>query len=180
MTGPLPSVFLNGTVGSGKTTTAFQLSALLRGRGIPHAVIDLDALRTGWPAPAEDPFNHELELANLQSVAANFTRAGARMFILAGVLEDSGEMERYRGAVGASPLVFCRLVCSNTELSRRISLRHRDDPEAMAWHLRRAPELTEILNRTVAHGSVVDTTGRTPEEVAGRVLRQLDSVSLAG
>ena len=86
MTDLPPSVFLNGTVGSGKTTTAFQLGALLRGRGIPHAVIDLDALRTGWPAPPADPFSHELELANLQSVAAHVTAAGARMFILAGVL----------------------------------------------------------------------------------------------
>lgn len=179
MTELLPSVFLNGTVGSGKTTTAFQLGALLRGRGIPHAVVDLDALRTGWPAPAADPFNHELELANLQSVAAHFAAAGARVFILAGVLEDPGEMERYRAAVGDSRLVFCRLVCSDSELSRRIALRHRDDPDAKAWHLRRAPELTEILDRTGADDGIVDTTGSTPEEVASRVLQLLDSVSLA-
>ena len=89
-------------------------------------------------------------------------------------------MKRYRSAVGDNRLVFCRLVCSNTELSRRISLRHRDDPEGMAWHLRRAPELSEILNRAGGHDGVVDTTGRTPAEAAGRVLRQLDSVPLAG
>ena len=45
----LESVFLNGTVGAGKTTTGEALHWLLAADGISNAVIDLDELRRSWP-----------------------------------------------------------------------------------------------------------------------------------
>src|SRR4051794_6816512 len=96
----LESVFFNGTVGAGKTTTGETLHRLLADDGIGNAMIDLDQLRRSWPAPPGDRFNHELELKNLRSVAANYRDAGVRRFILAGVIEDPAEVERYRGALG--------------------------------------------------------------------------------
>jgi adenylylsulfate kinase len=70
------TVFLNRTVGVGKSTTANVSSALLVEGDTPNATIELDALRAAWPAPADDPFNSEPELANLRPFAANTARLG--------------------------------------------------------------------------------------------------------
>jgi adenylylsulfate kinase len=40
------ALFVNGTVGVGKTTVAEQVAGLLAAAGDPHAWIDLDALST--------------------------------------------------------------------------------------------------------------------------------------
>lgn len=69
-------VFLNGTVGAGKTTVADALSDLERRYRRPHAVIDLDQLRRLWPSTESDPFHLELELEYLAVVAANYRRFG--------------------------------------------------------------------------------------------------------
>ncbi|MDR6989252.1 adenylylsulfate kinase-like enzyme [Paenarthrobacter nitroguajacolicus] len=45
-------IFLNGTVGVGKTTVAVYVGKALQRLGIAHAIIDLDAIRHAWPAPA--------------------------------------------------------------------------------------------------------------------------------
>src|SRR5688500_5736343 len=84
---PARALFINGTVGAGKTTTANEIAMLLQHRGIPYAIIDLDSLRNAWPSPPDDRFNLELELQNLAAVVTNFRNAGAEIFILAGVLE---------------------------------------------------------------------------------------------
>jgi adenylylsulfate kinase-like enzyme len=91
------ALFLNGSVGAGKTTTAEAVGRLLGRRSVPHAVIDLDWLRCAWPSPERDPFNHELELRNLTAVAANYRAAGAQLLVLAGVISSSaGWSSRYR------------------------------------------------------------------------------------
>ena len=81
------ALFINGTVGAGKTTTANEIGKLLQGRAIPHAIIDLDSLRNAWPSPPDDRFNLEVELQNLAAVASNFRDAGAEILLVAGVIE---------------------------------------------------------------------------------------------
>jgi adenylylsulfate kinase len=103
------SLFINGTVGVGKSTVASHLSHLLRSSGRPHAVIDLDDVRRSWPSPENDPFNQELELRNLTALAANFSEAGAELFIIAGVIEEATEVRRYREALGTADCSFLDL-----------------------------------------------------------------------
>ncbi|WP_127822674.1 ATP-binding protein [Acidipropionibacterium jensenii] len=45
------TVLINGSVGTGKTTTAEALGDEVKQRGIPGAVIDVDWLRRSWPSP---------------------------------------------------------------------------------------------------------------------------------
>lgn len=162
-------LLLTGTVGAGKTTVAEEVGALLAARGVPHAVIDLDALRRVWPAPPGDPFNTALELANLRAVAANARAAGARVLVLAGVVEDVAGLEAHAEAAGL-PLAVVRLRVAPEEAERRLRERHRADPEGLAWHLHRRGELEAVLDAAGLPGTTVDTTGLTPEEVAERAL----------
>lgn len=165
----LESVFLNGTVGAGKTTTGETLHRLLAGDGISNAMIDLDQLRRSWPAPPTDRFNHELELKNLQSVAANYREAGARRFILAGVLEDSAEVERYRIALGGGKLTVIRLDPPLDAVQERLRNRHDPDSTELAWHLHRSGELHGILTPAQLEAHIMAVGRQSPNEVARNV-----------
>ena len=96
------ALLINGTVGSGKTTTADAIGTQLRDRGVPHAVIDLDWLRNAWPAPVGDPFNDLIGLQNLESMITNFRSAGIQRFVLAGCWRAPP------GDSGMSPPWVCR------------------------------------------------------------------------
>ncbi len=165
----LESVFLNGTVGAGKTTTGEALHWLLADDGISNAVIDLDALRRSWPAPSTDRFNHELELRNLQAVAGNYREVGVRRLILAGVLEQAAEVDRYRAALGGGKLTVIRLEAPIETIQERLRNRHEPNSPELAWHLDRSVELDEILTEARLDTHVVATGRRGPSQVAQAV-----------
>ena len=100
-------LLVTGTVGAGKTAVAEALGDLLAERGVPHAVIDVDWLRRSWPSPPDDPFNGGITLRNLRAVARNFLDDGARLLVLAGVVESRAERESYQDAIGV-PMAVCR------------------------------------------------------------------------
>ena len=162
----MDSIFVNGTVGAGKSTLADALSAAERGA---HAVIDLDAIRRLRPAPSSDRFNHELELLNLRSLAGNYRAAGAKRFILAGVIEAEAELPRYTDALGSSGLFVCRLVARADVLESRLRFRHRGDPEGLIWHLDRVRTLTQILEAADIDDLVLDSSDIPSVELAAAV-----------
>jgi len=159
-------VFLNGTVGAGKSAVADALSAA---EPLTHAVVDLDEIRRLTPSPADDRFNRELELVNLRSLAVNYRAAGAQRFILAGVIEQRREVQRYVEALGSTGMLVCRLTARPDVLERRLRSRHRDDPSGLAWHLSRTGELAEILRLEALDDLVLDTSDRGAVEVAREV-----------
>jgi chloramphenicol 3-O-phosphotransferase len=165
------AVFINGTVGAGKTTTAAALSSLLSDQQEPHALVDLDQVRLLFPPPAGDPFQHEVELVNLRDMATNYRSSGAAKLIVAGVLETASEIPRYVGALGVESLLICRLLVDPGTAQARLHHRHVDDLEALTWHLHRTVELSEVLDRALVDDIEVDTTRRTPKEVATEIGR---------
>ncbi|MGO4254184.1 adenylyl-sulfate kinase [Paenarthrobacter sp. TAF1] len=166
-------IFLNGTVGVGKTTVAHCIGDALEEIGIAHAVIDLDAIRCAWPAPVGDKFNHEIELINLASLVKNYANAGIETFVLAGVIEDAKEIRRYRHALGGKPLDICRITASEAILRERLTGRHKNDPHGLRWHLDRAGELDDILTERSLDDFVVSSSGRSAESVAQDILKSV-------
>jgi len=160
------AIFINGTVGAGKTTVAHAVGAMELGR---HAVIDLDAIRQFGPSSGEDPFNHELELANLRCVSENYRKAGAVRFILAGVIEQAAEIPRYISAVGCRDLFVCRLTANESALRDRLARRHQAEPDELAWLLTRAPQLTRILDERAFDDLVIDSSERSPVDLAAEI-----------
>lgn len=159
-------IFINGTVGSGKTSAAEELSVLEAQAEHPHAVIDSDNVRRLWPRPNGDPFQHELELENLRDLAANYRAAGARHVIVAGVIEEKAEVPRYAAALQAERMLVCRLVTDANALESRLIARHSDDPVARDWYLNRSGELAAILEAAALDDVVIETTSRSPRQVA--------------
>lgn len=163
------ALLISGTVGAGKTTAAEAVGDLLRAEGVPHAVIDLDELRRGWPSPPDDRFNLSIELANLAAVAANYLRAGAHRLVLAGVLEAAAARHRYKDAV-AIPLHVARLRVDLSLARRRLRRRHAGHAAALEWHLHRVQELHTILEVAGADDFVIDTDVLTVEQIARALL----------
>ena len=162
------ALFINGTVGAGKTTTADEIGKLLQGRAIPHAIVDLDSLRNAWPPPPDDRFNLELELRNLAAVASNFRDAGAEILVVAGVIEVGAVRRSYEVALGM-PVTVCRLVLPLPRLRARIMARHPAGAER-EWHLARTGELDAILEAAQVDDFIVTVDDDQPDAVAARVL----------
>ncbi|MDO4067166.1 hypothetical protein [Clavibacter michiganensis] len=160
------AVILTGTVGAGKTTTMHALGALLAERRIPHALVDMDAVRLLRPAPRTDPFQQELALRNLGDLSRNYREAGASVVIVAAVVERAEDLVSYAAALGSRDPLLVRLTVDAGEVQARIEERHLDDAHALAWHSARAPELAAIIDRAGLGGHAIDTTSRTPAEVA--------------
>ncbi|MEV7598658.1 hypothetical protein AB0O91_14875 [Kitasatospora sp. NPDC089797] len=165
------ALLLTGTVGVGKTTTADLVGDLLADLGVPSAVIDLDRLCQAWPAPAGDPFQRLLLLANLRAVAGNYRAAGAHRLVLAGVAESAAERDAYQEALGM-PLRVCRLTADLPAVHARLRARHEADHDtaSLPWHLHRADELHTVLESAGISDLTVDTTHLAPDQVAHAVL----------
>jgi adenylylsulfate kinase len=168
--GPVPTraLFINGTVGAGKTTTAHEIGTLLQDRGTPYAIIDLDSLRNAWPSPLDDRSNLELDLQNLAAVATNFRSAGPRFSSSPASSRLLLFAPRYEAALGV-PIAVCRLVVPLPRLRSRIVARHRAGAER-DWHLARIGELDAILQAAQVDDLVVTMDDEPPDVIAARVL----------
>jgi gluconate kinase len=169
------ALLLTGTVGVGKTTTSEAVGRLLERTGVPHAVIDLDWLSKGWPAPEADPFQFALLLANLRAVAANFLQAGAQRLVLAGVVETRADRDRYQDALGV-PLVVVRLRADLDVVRTRLAGRHAHEEAELGWYLHRSGELDAVLDGANVADHTLDVTGLGVHTAAAAVLAAVDGV----
>lgn len=153
------AVWLNGTVGVGKTTVGHVLAEHLADAGEAVAFINTDDLGTSWPRPPDDPFNVRLVTKNLAQLASNYTAAGTRTIVVAGVVQRNAQLVHFANALGTVPRLV-RLVASATEIEHRLRGRHGDlDHSGLRWHLARAPELDDILDEGDLSMTVVENDG---------------------
>lgn len=165
----VPLLVINGTVGVGKTTVATLVADGLAARSIPYAAVDFDALadtniRSPW-----DPFAFGLGLAVLDGLWLRARALGARVLVIAGVVETCESRDALTGTVPGCRPTIVRLRAPAAVVQER--LRRRMGPGAsLDWHLNRLTELDAILDRAAVDDAVVETAGMAPEEVARRVL----------
>jgi chloramphenicol 3-O-phosphotransferase len=164
----VPVLLVTGPVGAGKTTIAGEVSALLNHAGVPHAVVDMDALRWCYPSPPDDPYNEALARRNLAAIWPNFRAAGAGRLVLAEVLESPEGLGAYGAAIPGAEIVVVRLRASVPTLAARVT--RRETGSGRDWHLARAAELAVQLERDGIGDVVVDTDGRSVGDVAREVL----------
>lgn len=167
MSEAVPVLLLTGTVGSGKTTLAYECNDALGERRIPNAAIDLDALTAQWPPSSK--WNADLMFENLALLWPNYQAHGAERLVLAHVLEDGTERERYRAAVPGAELTVVRVVAP--EVLRLDRLRGRMPPgPSLDWHLRRTVELEAVLARAGVEDLVIENGDRPVRDVVEDLL----------
>ena len=166
---------MNGTCGSGKTTIGAAVAELAARSGESVAFVDMDALSQSWPRPQDDPFNKVLGIRNLSSVVRNFSDDGVMSVVIAGVIRDEEDLARYEEALRLN-LTVVRLLAPLDVIDERLRSRHGDaDAKGMAWHRQRAPELSEILDRSAVRMVAVSNT-RQVSEVAQEVFEDIREV----
>jgi predicted kinase len=173
------SVWLNGTVGVGKTTVGEVLAQHLADAGDTVAFINTDDLGRCWPRPDQDRFNAALVQRNLASLASNYVDAGARTIVIAGVIQTNDQLDRYSAALGTTPHLV-RIVAPVDVIEQRLHTRHGpSDQTGLSWHLERAPELNNILDRSDLSMKTVDNS-ETPLVAAKAVLAAIGWPNGAG
>jgi predicted kinase len=163
MTTPVPVLLLTGTVGSGKTTLAYEVNDLLSERAVPNAAIDLDALTAQWPPSSR--WNADLMFENLASLWPNYRARGTTHLVLAHVLEDGAERDRYRAAVPGAELTVIRVVAPEALRIARLRARMPPGP-SLDWHLDRTVELEAILAGAALEDLVIENGERPIRAVA--------------
>jgi hypothetical protein len=123
-------VLLTGVYGSGKSSVAEEIAYLLEQRGEPYALLDLDYLSWAGTGANDRAAEFGLMLQNLAAVAANYRRAGIRLFVLAYFVRSREEAQAVRAALGL-PLQVARLTVPLPVIERRlagdVSSGRRDD-----------------------------------------------------
>jgi hypothetical protein len=84
-------VLLTGVYASGKSSVTEEIAYLPEQRGEPCALLDLDYLSWAGTGTGDRASEFGLMVQNLATVAANYRRAGIRLFALA--LGNIGERE---------------------------------------------------------------------------------------
>jgi adenylylsulfate kinase len=180
--GRIRVIVITGPVGVGKTSVGAAASAILSGEGVPHAFIDVDALRWCHPSPEDDPFHVALGLRNLAAVWRSYREAGARRLLLADVVEAQAEqIAAYRAALETENVLVVRLVASIPSLHRRLEC--RETGASLEWHRNRAIELQELMERRAIGDIVIETDERAVTEVAREMLVRagwIESTARAG
>lgn len=163
----IATLLLSGTAASGKSTIASEIHAQLTTLEVPHATLDLDALACQWPATSTG--NRDLMFENLAALWPNYQSRGATHLVLAQVVRDREELDRYRTAIPGAEICVCRLRTAEQTRVERIG-RQMPPGAARDRQLRRTVDLEVILDRGAPGSLVVDNDDRPVPEVALDVL----------
>lgn len=166
----VPTLFITGPGGVGKTTVAYEVCRQLEAAGVSHAMIDADELDRVYPAPPEDPHKSELTKRNLAAVWSNLRAAGAERLILTVVAASlDEELEYVRGAIPGADVTAVRLRASQEDLLARV--RGREVGSGYDYQAPRTLRQARITAEQPAGDRlVVDTSGLSVVEVAREVL----------
>jgi adenylylsulfate kinase-like enzyme len=150
----LPVLWLCGPSGVGKSTVAWELFTRLPGAGY----VDIDQLGMCYPEIPSDPGRTVLEASILGRAVANFAAAGASSLVVSGYIDSRRGIHTEYLTQAAHTVL--RMRCDQPELRRRLEVRARPGEQRESL-LREA----EILDRSSLAYPVLDTTGRTTDEV---------------
>lgn len=114
---------LNGSPGSGKTTTGNAISELLRERNIAHAFIDFDELCIIYPEK-----DKSVQWKNLTAVCKNFSEVSGLTKIVLPITIDSQEiLDLLRNCAPYAKWIICELIADRETLLKRVTEREPNE-----------------------------------------------------
>lgn len=165
------ALLIGGRAGVGKTTVAWEVSALLRARQVPHAVVEGDYMGQVHPAPEGDPDRSRITESNLTAVWANFARHGYRRLIYTNtvsVLPESADM--FLRAMGERTRII-RVLLTASDSTARERLTGRELGSELEHELRGSMHKARLLDeRTPVDAVRVATDGRSVADIAREVV----------
>jgi hypothetical protein len=111
-------VLITGVYGSGKSSVAEEMAAVLEEHNAPYALLDLDFLAWFDTGNEGEPTERRMMLRNLAALVGNYLAVvGVRFFVLAKAVRDREELEGLRAGL-PMPLKVVRLTVSRWRRSR--------------------------------------------------------------
>ncbi len=161
------AIVITGAPGAGKSSVAQAFTTLLDNAGVEHGAIESEQLAWGTPW-LPDGQVHE-QLAAVCRLQRGY---GRRLFVVVATTETQEDLDGLLVAIGAErAMVVCLRapgeVCATRVLER--------EPErwagrvALALHAR---ELADVIPALVGVDLVLDTDGRSADDVAVELLRR--------
>lgn len=163
---------VGGASGTGKTSVALELSALLRRERIAHALVDGDNLDASYPAPG-DVDREWFSAVNLGKIWETYRAAGQHRLVYVNTVSvlETGALAAVVGTGTDTEVEVVAVLLSADPSSVHERLRGRERGSELAVHLERSDaRRAELEERAPAWVTRVDTTGRTIGEVAAEVL----------
>lgn len=161
-------LFVGGASGTGKTSVALEVSALLRRERVAHALVDGDNLDASYPDP-DDVAREWFTARNLAALWGTYRDAGQRRLVYVNTVSVL-ETQSLAAAVDADAQVVAVLLGADSEAVAG-RLRDRERGSELEVHLERsAARRTQLEEQAPAWVSRVDTTGRTIGDVAAQVV----------
>ena len=130
-------MLITGVYGSGKSSVAEEMAAVLEEHDAPYALLDFDFLAWFDTGSEGGPTEHRMMLRNLAAMVGNYLDVGVRFFVLARALRDGAELEDLKVGLPMT-LKVVRLTVPLEEIEERLShdptTGRRDDlREAAVW-----------------------------------------------
>jgi dephospho-CoA kinase len=168
----VPTLFITGAPGSGKTALAKEVSELLWRVDEPHAVVDLDELCRGVLPGGTADFNRTLAFENLAAVWTNFYAAGVRRLVLARVIQSAADLDLFAEAIPGCNLAVCRVSAERSTIIDRIQ--RREPGLAAAFLESVSRDLDDEIARLDLPGLVVENGDSSITDLALDVLERID------
>ncbi|RKT84546.1 hypothetical protein SAMN05421805_103480 [Saccharopolyspora antimicrobica] len=164
-------LLIGGRAGVGKTTVAWEVSALLRRAAVSHAIIDGDFLGQVHPAPDDDPDRSEITERNLAAVWANFAQRGYHRLVYTNTAcvlpSEAGLFVRALG----TDVRATRVLLTATDATARERLTRRELGSELAQELAGSAHKARVLDAGVCPETIrIPTDGRSVSAIAEEVL----------
>jgi GrpB-like predicted nucleotidyltransferase (UPF0157 family)/predicted kinase len=161
-------VIINGPCGIGKTSVAWELNA----RFDRAVMLDGDYIGAVHPFEIYDEARIAYLFETIHHLTAfHIARGGYHNFVINYVFETPEQLAALRRMLSdLDDVTYAyRLVASDESIETRIRQREQESDADLRWHLKRYKELVAIQEEAAKRGDVgvvIDTAGRTAEEVA--------------
>lgn len=185
--GPGRAILICGPAAVGKSTVGFGLFMNRLGTGRAVAYLDLQQLGFLADLPDDAPSRPKIVAGCVGDLWQQYRSAGAQDLVLTGQVEQLDDVQRYRHALGATPLLVCRLQAGSRSLRERILARTRGGGPPLAGDALvglSAGDAEAVLQHALAQQShlqdlkladiILDTEGKSPQVVTQLLRTSLD------
>ncbi|MEV8452046.1 hypothetical protein AB0467_04285 [Streptomyces sp. NPDC052095] len=168
---PAEALLIGGRAGVGKTTVAWEVSALLRAAGTAHALLEGDLVGQVHPAPPGDPHRAGITERNLTALWANYTALGHHRLVYTNtvcVLPESAVM--FERAMGPD-VRLVRVLLTASDATAYDRLAGREIGSGLEYEVANSRRRARLLEKDVPADTVrVATDGRTVADIAAEVV----------
>jgi len=159
------ALIVTGPPGAGKTSVLTALSDTLSDADVPHAAVEVEALRCTHP-----PLSLEEEMRQLHTVYRLFRDSGHRVLIIARTIETDDEIAAVLRAIDPDDHLVVRLEAHPATLVTRILAREPASWSGLGALVAHAQELAASMPGLSGVGLAFSTEGTRAEDVADRII----------